>query len=349
MNSQDPIQIIARLDANDNIGMAHGVRVKKLLSMLKTSINLHVCGEGDELSYLFHEDGQIIKLPSYLNEVEKTEFLLDKAKEIGAKYILCDQPDMGNVSYNMLKQGGVKTIIIDDYGGAPFGDIIFNGTVLDSYHNYPNMENKANIYAGLDYALVSPNFTELNWQDNANNTLLVVVGGGERANRWALWLLSDEGPLNALEGMETTMVVGASFVDDKKLRSLAHDRNAIILQAVNQEHLAQLLSQHTVALTTGGMIVYEALSVGVPTIIYPQEDNLIPEALWFGENELLINLGQEGAQSKDELLECLTNIFDDGDLRKKLSNNASQHIDAQGMKRVATLIDDFIQEQGMGK
>jgi spore coat polysaccharide biosynthesis predicted glycosyltransferase SpsG len=62
------------------------------------------------------------------------------------------------------------------------------------------------------------------------------------------------------------------------------------------ETIAKVLRSAQFALVTGGMCMYEAMTVGCPTIVYPQEQNLIEEANFFHEEKCLFNLGERATE-----------------------------------------------------
>ena len=115
--------------------------------------------------------------------------------------------------------------------------------------------------------------------------------------------------------------------------------------SVTSDYLASLLSECSISLITGGMILYEALAVGVPTIVFPQEQNLIEEANWFERQDCVVNLGYNGGMDM-HLVACeLESLIVNEVKLDKMSRNSISIIDGRGMKRAASAIEAFIKEK----
>jgi len=233
-------------------------------------------------------------------------------------------------------------IAIDDEGGEIIADLIINGTVLDRYHQYPNLARGNCILAGPEFALIRPIFGEVNWKPPINRSVLIVIGSGKRATDWVFFILSDL--IDKSEWGEITIVVGKSFPNTKKLEQLCEKVGAKYVNGCSGEKLARIMEKSSVALITGGMVVYEALAVGVPTVVFPQVSNLPPEAEWFFEHGYLINLGFTGGMETKTLEESVKELLFDEKQAVQMSRNQRKTIDGLGMIRAAQAIANKITE-----
>jgi len=112
------------------------------------------------------------------------------------------------------------------------------------------------------------------------------------------------------------------------------------------ERMAEALSQATVALMTGGMIVYEALAVGVPAIVFPQIENLVPEARWFAQRAALPILVYEGGTNSGLVSEMVGRLLASSSERLAMSSAQRATIDGRGMLRAAKEIDGLLADSG---
>jgi len=88
------------------------------------------------------------------------------------------------------------------------------------------------------------------------------------------------------------------------------------------------------------MILYEAACIGVPSIVFPQIPNCVPEADWFTEARAVINLGLSGGQDMPAILQGLARL--QGDEGQVMSQRLRSIIDGQGLRRAAEAIGSLV-------
>ncbi|MBL4616025.1 MAG: hypothetical protein JKY27_14295 [Magnetovibrio sp.] len=168
----------------------------------------------------------------------------------------------------------------------------------------------------------------------------MVIGGGERASIWAWELTAPDGPLVSLNNVN--LIVGHSYEGFRELKQRCDVFGGKAYQGLGQFELSQKMSSSTCALITGGMIVYEALSMGVPTIVFPQVENLPPEAQWFESQGAIINLGFNGGMDMGMVKDELSKLINNHDLMQSLSKVSRKIIDGHGMARAVEAIRTLI-------
>lgn len=325
--------ILVRLDANHRIGLAHAIRVSAILGMLKTPLRITVAGAGDLISAFFPA-AQLRQV--FIEDPEAFFALIGESRP---DLILVDHPQPGYGFWSKLNMNakGIPIVVIDDVGGEVDADLIINGTVLDQYHRYPMLRSQAKLLTGREYSLIRPVFGNISWRDFPDPSVIIVVGSGDRARDWALYLMS--GKIDLSGWGKVKMIVGQAFPDMAKLR---HDCDALgvsLESGVSGDGMAGALSQSSVALITGGMIVYEALAVGVPAVVFPQMENLIPEARWFAERGCILDLGYEGGMDGNLISEAVGRLLSSSSARVAMSKAQRATIDGHGMVRAAQAID----------
>ncbi len=336
------LKILIRLDADHNVGLAHAIRVAKILSLVKSDIDLHLIGVFPHYNQFFNPATKVTGFPAeMLSEKQKAQFVVETAVRINADIILVDHPHLGKISWDIFMASDLPIIAIDDEGGPVKADQIFNGTILKDYHHYPHMTNSAGIHCGSEYTLINPCFAANPWSEPKDLSLISVIGSGDRACDWAMKLTANHGPLSKLNLPHKTIVVGAAFPQIEQLAKNCHASNICLHQGLDQPAMAKMLSQHSVGLITGGMIVYESLAVGLPVIVFPQEKNLPPEARFFSGQGCIIDLKYEGGMDMNIVSKNIINIMNSRIKRLTLSRNARQLIDGKGMLRTIKAMDIF--------
>jgi len=326
--------LLVRLDADHHVGLAHAVRVSTLLSLCETAMDIQIVGNTPQADKFF--DPGITTFHS--------SNTLKTADDIAADMILIDHPRIAADEWQTLNDSPYSVIAIDDEGGPVQADMIINGTILDAYHHYPLTAPETEIHCGAEYALINPCFAQNPWQNPADQSLITIIGSGNRARDWALALTAPNGPLAQYAGPKT-MIVGAAFPEIAELKNRCTDLNIQLHQGVKQPEMATMLASHQMGLITGGMIVYESLAVGLPVIVFPQEKNLPPEAQFFSREKAIIDLGYEEGMDMTYVHKTLNELAKSQKKRLELSNNAKNLIDGYGMERAAKLIDQFITDR----
>lgn len=331
--------ILVRLDANHRIGLAHAIRVSAILDLLKVPHRITVAGAGELIADFF--PGQRL-LPA---SVEEPNAFFKLIGEIRPDLILVDHPRPGQNFWSELSvsAGDIPVVAIDDEGGEVDADLVINGTVLDQYHHYPRLHPQASSMLGMEYALIRPVFAATPWRNPRDPSVVIVVGSADRARDWAFQLMS--GKVDLTNWGKVKMIVGRAFPDMSRLQQDCEAVGVSLESGLSGERMAEALSQASVALITGGMIVYEALAVGVPAIVFPQIENLIPEARWFAQRGCIVDLGYEGGMNTGLVSEAVSRLLSSSSERLAMSSTQRATIDGCGMPRAAKWIDGLLADR----
>lgn len=107
--------------------------------------------------------------------------------------------------------------------------------------------------------------------------------------------------------------------------------------------MAEIFAATSVALITGGMVVYEALASGIPAVVFPQEKNLIPETRWLASKGAVLSLGFDGGMDMNRVSEAVSRLLDDKHLSSDMSQRQRSLIDGRGMARAAKAISELLE------
>ncbi|WP_022699999.1 hypothetical protein [Oceanicaulis alexandrii] len=327
--------LIIRVDAVHETGLAHAARCSRLIDLLPERPRVHVLGQGEALSEFFPYD-KIVPLKGPVDV-----FLKALVIETEADAVLVDQPVHDPVLWSALDAlPQLKRLMVDDFGSDAPADLVFNGTVIEDYHRYPNLRTGGHALCGGEYALIAPVFAKSRHDDARKGPVIAICGGGDRAADWAMQL-AEHGPALA-KPHPFIMIVGSSFPDFEGLKRMTVLNGGIAKQGLPVHQIASHLARAPAAIMTGGMVVYEALAAGVPSIVFPQLENLIPEIDWFTERGALINLGFENGDDIPALSEQLEALLGDPSKAVALSAKGPELIDGLGMARAAEAITQLL-------
>lgn len=329
------MQIVARVDANGRVGTGHAVRVRAIVDTLDSDAQLLVIGQGEELESIF-PNGEIRKPAETLSTQ-----IADAVAQTSPALVLCDHPELEpDLRHDLDRRVDVPVIIIDDFGGDHRASGIVNGTILPTHHHYPDQQEDALKLCGGDYALLRPSFGEVTRPTTSSRAVGIVVGSGERATAWVNFLVS--GALDLSQLGAVGIVVGRAYPEPDALAKKCAARGISFSQALSEQALADFLASSQVALVTGGMIVYESLAVGTPTIIFPLLQNMVAEAAWFDAHDCAVSLGSDGGFDAVILRQVITSLLADPESCEHLSAAGHASVDGLGVSRVcATLREHF--------
>lgn len=327
--------LIIRVDAVHETGLAHAARCSRLVDLLPERPRVHVLGQGEALAEFFPYD-KIVPLKGPVDV-----FLKALVIESEADAVLVDQPVHDPELWTALDAlPQLKRLMVDDFGSDAPADLVINGTVIEDYHRYPNLRAGGQALCGGEYALIAPVFAKSRHDDARKGPVIAICGGGDRATDWAM-KLAEEGPA-LTKPHPFIIIVGSSFPDFEDLKRMTVLNGGIAKQGVPVHQIASHLARAPAAIMTGGMVVYEALAAGVPSIVFPQLENLIPEIKYFAEEGAVIDLGFETGDDITALSEQLKALLADADKAAALSAKGPQLIDGLGMARAAEAISQML-------
>ena len=305
-------KILLRFDATKEIGMGHAMRVQSLIEALKNKIDIDlvICGEGEGIKKVFKN---IDLYP--LNALHKIHY------DLAIQDIISSE--IG------LKNNDNPLIIIDDFGGSFNADLILNGSVLADKNLYKNYSSKTKFLCGRQYALLRTDFTQSLQEYKKIYDLTIVAGSGIKASEWVASTLHEL--TNFKINYKVTLIVGSQFIFPSNFQEIT--KHVDFYQSLDAQILAQKLRQSRLALVTGGMVMYEAIALGVPILVYPNVENQFDEISFFVENNVTENLTHI-----DALEDHIIKLLNDEQKCQERQNLGQKIIDGHGAKRAADII-----------
>jgi len=242
-----------------------------------------------------------------------------------------------------LKTSVRNIITMDDLGdGAPLATITVNAILYGDSAN-------SNCLTGYDYLALKP-MPKLPTKIKAREVKSIVAsfGGYDHRNLAGFFLSSLYSfESNLLAGLSIEVLVGKeseartdSWVELAERTSSLHDCNIRLL--IQSENFAQHLAKADLAILSGGLTIFDALSLGIPSIGIPQYDHqLATLQRLFGQRAVLI--GSIGMRLDERrFVEVLIDAIGDQGVRMALSKRGPALVDRKGIDRIVALLSDFI-------
>lgn len=316
-----------RVDADENVGLGHLSRCRSLMQSLSSlaECKFSVATNNEDVAKAF-----IPKLNFDLydgnNSFENQSFDL----------AIVDVPDVANKKkgWHFQKLANLIACIDDEGPGLNCQDIFIRPNLF----NLPKPLKilSENYWSGRDYIILHPDFTHQAQQRKERNRelkeLLVCFGGSDPCGL-TLRII----PLLKKLDREITihLVLGAAFRLWKEVLAELENESRFRI-TYNIPNMANALWKSDMALISGGTLLYEACSLGIPSVVICQNKSQDVEAAICDAAGAVINLGSNEAVSDDKILFTVQQIIKDVSLRENMGRKGKEIIPSDGTMRIAS-------------
>lgn len=321
-------KIVIRLSAHLRIGLGHAVRMGALVEALTRYPQFR----DQENEYVIVGEGDLWRpyFPAHFSHLVWPDDRPLDDLELNCDLWLHDHP----LRPFKRPKGAQHVVVIDDYGGDVDGDLIANGSVLAAKMAYVKEPQKRLL--GAKYALMRPQWSSANWGGTNSNSIVVILGSGPEAAHFGYEWAQILGA-NHLD-LTFDFVIGGGFFDTEALRAKLSPRMKLH-QALSPEALTALLSKARLCITTGGMIAYEVITMGVPALIMPQLEDLRDEIGFFARINACYDLSQ---YHQKEWPRVFMQFLNDPKGLSEMSKSQKSALDGQGIRRVCDAVISLI-------
>ena len=342
-------QIIFRCDAGDapEIGTGHIARSKTLAKTLVDSQSLNL----EDICFFTRNDDGYHLGDSYLegsgfnyqvfnnnklkaNSVSEIEILCNE----NADLILLDRLQTSRELIQALKSYNKKVVTFDDYGeGRIYADIAISSI-------FDDVPDSKNLIKGYEYLILSQNEYNLSTYNDRVQNIVVTFGGNDNRDICSHFLSNVE---SISQNISIQIILGK--IDEKifqsHLRQIESKKNRHNIQIfIFPENYHQIISNADIAVSSGGLSIFEFSAYGIPTIGIPQYEHQLRTIENLEEHGISI-LGSKGMElSNEKFLDAINSLIGDNKLRKSMAFNARNQIDGKGAHRIKDLFEKEFQE-----
>lgn len=264
-------RIVFRVVGNRDTGLGHAYRALTLADRLIDHDLYFVVTTSHGLA------ADLIRERCYaVTEVSEDEEL-DVLRTLQPDVIVSDILDSEKSEMQRLKELGAVCVNFEDLGpGAALADFVVN-----ALYDAPGSDASAHAFHGPDYCVLRDEFYS------------VAPVGIRREVRDVLLLFGGTDPndltgrclrlLDALPGdWRITVVTGIGVPKPEAIESLARAARHPVEVVVNSKIVSRYMARADVAVTSAGRTVFELASLGVPTVVVPQNDRECQHAFALG-------------------------------------------------------------------
>ncbi len=332
------MKIAIRTDGSKEKGMGHIVR---MIAIAKEIENW-----GAECFFItkpYEEGMELIKsngLSMFLidRDIEKRKKSADFIKKLlflnNCSFLIHDIKDTDFYYMKELKNANILTVNFDDNGsGAKLADMVF-----DPFVRKENTSLEKRRYYGPEYLILRDDFAaDFDYEIRERVKNVFVIAGGTNAGNMlgkiVKWISEMPGSYNVivLSGINSNIGFSTLYSDHK------HSFNIIS----DWEAAPKLLKKSDIAITSGGISMCEACSLGIPVIAIAQVKHELHNISIFSEENAVVGLGLIDNLDEGIFKSLFARLDKSPSLRKTLSLMAKRMVDGRGKERVVRKIMEF--------
>lgn len=337
----DNKRVVIRADGSRLIGMGHLVRqVAVAKSLAKCNAEVIFCVRNfDEGVLYITEQGFAVEIIS-IHDKKNPDALISLKPDILIHDFLETDADY----MDQLKKSLPKCFFaaFDDLGnGQVLHHVLFdaNRKVVDP--GTGDTPESAKRFFGPDYMILRRQITEHAGTDKKIEeevkNILVMFGGSDPAGL-TLKFVSDW--VHDMPDMTFRVILGPGMRNKHLVEAQLSD-NIVFYENVDAVKMADLMLNADMAISSGGISMFEIACMGIPSIVIAQNKAETVNMHFFEEHRIIRSLGLGSEVKREEFLKCFAELADDAVRRKSMSVAGKKYVDGQGLSRIVTIISNF--------
>lgn len=338
-------RLYIRADANHVLSMGHVMRCKTIADewIARGGECIFLVADEESENIIKNMGFPVICLNGQWDNLEmETEALLRVIQEQKIKCILIDSYYITHAYIKKLAEH-VKVI----YLGLPH-DEAYPVHMLINYNITADKEAYEKRYPpevekllGCRYFPLRQEFTEtaVTIKDEVRD-IFISTGGSDPCH--VALLLTER--LLAYTDKRLHVILGAYNQDKEKLIMLQMENPQLFLYE-NVKNMAEVLSNCDIAVSAGGVTLYELSACGIPTVAYAFADNQLDTVYTFAQKGIMKSVGDIRQQQTDGWTEAvckqIRQLCKDKGQRQDMSRKMRQLVDGEGKIRIVDKISSM--------
>ncbi len=333
------MNILFRCDANNKIGIGHGIRCLALAEALR--------GNGGRICFVFNDDISAGLLDIFtLKKIRTQKITVESggkkdakktrefARQFKADWVIIDGYVFDKDYQNIIKEGGLKLLCIDDMASCKFAaDIILNqnpGFLKTDYR----CAKGARLLLGPEYIILRQEFIcsgrkAINVGPRLERIFLS-MGGADKNNLTSKVLKA----LNLLDfDVRVAAIVGPANSCGESLKDIQSDLNYQIDFVYNPHNIMSYMIDSDLGIHACGTTSWELAYLGIPSISIIAAENQLSIARSLSDTGYSFNLGWHDRFTGKELARTVQKARSVL-LRKKMSRQGRRLVDGKGVERI---------------
>jgi spore coat polysaccharide biosynthesis predicted glycosyltransferase SpsG/RimJ/RimL family protein N-acetyltransferase len=330
-----PIRVLIRADAGTALGTGHFARASALTDALSaaggTEIMLVTSDEGSALVPAYFPSNMPVLAVAPADSGPAGTMSALRQAGWAPDVIYLDQYGEVPEWEAYATKAGARLLVLDDLDAATRADVIVRphgGNVADE---------DAIVLRGPAYLPLSRHVTALAHRarspsSSSNLRLNVCFGGSDPTGETAKALQA----LGVLDGLEVDLVIGPGVgFDPAMLDAADHMPHVTLHRAPSQERLAALMSEADLALGAGGVMLWERMCLGVPSLVICVAHNQRPQIDAMVAAGAIRFVGDHAEVTTERIAQAVMGLAADEPARRALAATGRKLVDGRGAIRLA--------------
>jgi len=277
------------------------------------------------------------------NLVNNTSNLYHKLKTINFDLIILDMREFGEKISKFLVSKGLRVILFDDaWINNVYADIVFNGTIADTYHKYKIKNPTNKLFVGPRYWISNKYFTQnkkpiSHIKKKSVYTIVISLGGNDSKNS----SFKIANILKNISNLKIHVIIGPFFKNINNLKKLSLENKNIKLK-FSPKNIWNEFYKADLVISGSGNTLHELAIQRIPTLCLAMSKHQILFAKYFSTKGFGFYLGESNKINKIFYKNSVENILKDEKKRKNMSQNARKLIDGKGLERTISIMEKFL-------
>jgi len=334
------VRILIYTYGNHQMGMGHVFRMSNLAMFLKNRGHeiMFFVPDWEEGISKIHQDGWQ-PIPILCEKFEDAATYRRHLHNLVFDCIIVDALDVDESIMKVFREKTPLLLSFDNKGqGRVIADILFN--IL--YKCTPTLAAPKLEINDFRYLILHPGFSKINRKKKIipqkARKILITQGGSDTYGvvPQLIALMPGEN-----QDIEYYVFIGPGFKHFRELHESLQKTTVKIHIIDNISDPWNLFFGMDLAISAGGMTLFELLCCGVPTIVTTREQKELETISDISKNQVIIDLQEFDMSLNRLLVSALTDLGEDFARRKLLSVNSKKFIDGRGCERISRIIENY--------
>ncbi len=327
--------ILIRADGNNKIGLGHIIRTVALgIEFNKNNNYVSYITRDNKgvLDILQRHNFDVFSIGSSVSIIEEIEIVKKIIQDNAIDIFIGDLYEIDNKYISMIRKYCKCIVIIDTLRDMSLkADLIINGCIYAYDFAIDAKRYNRRALLGTKYFIIREQFIygkKRVINEDVKN-ILVTMGGADPLNLTSK-IISILSTLDI--NLKINVVSGNAFRNIEEIEKTCLGKPKIQLH-YNVDNMSDLMHQNDIAISTGGITLYELAITGTPAIVFTQAENQVLQSNIFNDKGNIINLGDGSELGELHFIETLNNLIRDYDKRCRMSKIGQEIIDGKGTER----------------
>ena len=274
------------------------------------------------------------RLKKISKECENNLQELNEIKKLNGNIIIFDKLSINPEIIKGLKKEKSKVIVFDAKNESIYyADLIINALVKTSF-------KKKNLLEGSKYLITEPIEKKFNIKNKNKENIFICFGGYDYKNYTSKLLKIISQISHSCAFHIVTGITNNKLKKTIKELSINHENNFYFYE--NPIEFYKILAEADIAIVSGGLILYDCVRYGVPSISVAQYQHQKETILEFSKKGVTIPHNLNNKKQKEKLLQSLTFLLSNKNHLNIMKRKAQNLIDGKGVYRVIEAIKTII-------